>query len=262
MINARRGLNRLFGEFAELLMPAVEAVRRRCLRCLWLGPAAALIVGCLALAFRTPRGHSFLLAYAITRPGDPLATTVVKLPLSMFAPAALLPFWFAVAQVGVVYSVAQSLIGARRTILTALAGHVLGTFSAHLWIVLGRPLGVGHGYDHFGDAGPSVAVVAVIAYIAVAHRVSWLVIGMIAYHATEVGLFNGLSQREHLIGTLSGVLAAIVTRGGAAAGHAAPPVPALAVAYDRAPAAAPLMSSEGVFGPPTAAPPVLSDQVR
>jgi hypothetical protein len=225
MINTRRGLHRLLNQFVPLLGPAVGAVRRRRVHCLWLGPAAALIVGCLAMSFRTRPGHAFLLAYAITRPGDPLATTAVKLPLSMFAPATLLPFWFALLQVGLVYSLAQSLIGVRRTIIVAVAGHALATFSAHLWIVLGRPLGVGHGYLHFGDAGPSVAVITVIAYLVVAHRASWLAIGMIAYHVTEVGIFNGLSQREHLIGTLTGVLAATVTRAAARGdrGRIAPP---------------------------------------
>jgi hypothetical protein len=208
MTNARGMTYRLLGQLGRLLWPAIDAVRRRDWRRLWLGPVAALLVACLAVAFRTRGGHAFLLAYAITQPHDRLATTLAKLPLSMFAPAALLPFWFALLQVGVVYSVAQSLVGVRRTVFIAFAGHALATFSAHLWIVLGRPFGVGHGYEHFRDAGPSVAVIAVIAYVVVAHRATWLAIAMIAYHVTEIGIFNGLSQREHLIGTLTGVVAA------------------------------------------------------
>ena len=60
--------------------------------------------------------------------------------------------------------------------------------------------------------GPSVAVVSLLAYIAVSRRVSWLAVVMITYHAIEVGVFNGLSQREHLIGTVTGALAGVATR--------------------------------------------------
>jgi hypothetical protein len=193
----------------------VDAIRRRRLRSLWMGPAAAVVVVGLALAFRTRSGHGVVVAYAITRPGDPLYLTLGKLPLSMFAPAALLPFWFAIAQVAVVYSLAQALVGVRATMLVALSGHALATVTAYLWILTGPPIGVGHRYDHFPDAGPSVAVVSLLAYIAVSRRVSWLAIGMITYHAIEVGVFNGLSQREHLIGTVTGALA------GGAARHVA-----------------------------------------
>ncbi len=199
-------------QLTALLGPLVEAVRGRQWGRLWLsGVAAALVIG-LALAFRTRPGHAFMFHYAITRPGDGIVTTLVKLPLSMFAPAALLPFWFAVFQVLVVYALAQTLIGAARTIAVAVSAHALSTFSAHLWVAVGRPLGVPHRYAHFGDAGPSVAVIALLAYLAVLYRVGWLALAILAYHVVEVAVFDGLSQREHVVGTLTGILAAVVTR--------------------------------------------------
>jgi hypothetical protein len=172
----------------------------------------------LALAFRTDAGHAFINAYAVTRPADDWLTSVVKMPLSMFAPAALLPFWFAMVQVGVVYGLAQALLGWRRTIAVAVAGHTAATFSAHLWILIGRPFGVGHRFDHFGDAGPSVAVVALIAYIAVVRGAGWLALTLVTYHAVEIAVFNGLSQREHLLGAMVGAgcgaaAVAVATRG-------------------------------------------------
>jgi hypothetical protein len=209
---ARNGLAWLGRQFVVLFGPALGAVRRRRLRDLWLGSAAATLVTILALAFRTPSGHAFLTAYAITRPGDPLYITLVKLPLSMFAPAALLPFWFAVMQVFVVYALVQALVGVRRTLLVAVTGHAVATMSTHMWILLGPPIGIGHGFDHFGDAGPSVAVISLLAYAVVACRASWLAIGLIAYHAIEIGIFNGVAQREHLIGTLTGALLAAAGR--------------------------------------------------
>jgi hypothetical protein len=208
---AEAGLSRLGGHGRALIGPAVEAVRGRRWGRLWLGPALAVVVAVLALAFRTRTGHAFLMAYAITRPGDPLGTVLLKLPLSMFAPAALLPFWFAVFQVGIVYSVAQALVGATRTVLVAVAGHLVATLFDGVWLWLGSPVGVPPGYRSFGDAGPSVAVVALLAYLAVVRRVGWLALAVGTYDLVELAVFNGLSQRDHLLGAATGALAALGT---------------------------------------------------
>jgi hypothetical protein len=212
-------------ELARVFAPATDAVRHRRWARFALGPAATLLVAVLSLAYRTGAGHEFLLRYAITRPADGWLTVLVKLPLSMFAPAALLPFWFAMVQVGVVYGLAQALLGWRRTIAVAVAGHAAATFSAHLWILAGRPFGVGHRFDHFGDAGPSVAVVALIAYIAVVRGAGWLALTLVAYHSIELAVFNGLSQREHLIGAVVGAGCGVAAVAVAARGRAPRRVP-------------------------------------
>jgi hypothetical protein len=196
---------------AVLFGPALDAVRRRRWQQLWLGPVAAALVTGLALAFRTRSGHAFVEEYANTRPRDVLAWLVPRLPLSMFAPAALLPFWFAVVQVTLVFSLAQTLIGTRRTILVAFVGHAAATLSAYLWIFVPPPVGVGHGYDHYADAGPSAAVVALLAYLAVALRLVWLVVGVLAYDAIEVSVLGGLSEYEHLVGALCGMALGALT---------------------------------------------------
>lgn len=207
-------------ELVRAFAPVVDAVRRRQWARFALGPAATLVVVVLSLAYRTHAGHVFLLRYAISRPADGWLAVLVKLPLSMFAPAALLPFWFAMVQVGVVYGVAQALLGWRRAIVVAVAGHAAATFSAHLWILVGRPFGVGHRFDHFGDAGPSVAVVALIAYIAVVRGAGWLALTLVAYHSVELAVFNGLSQREHLLGAVVGAGCGAAAITVAAWGHA------------------------------------------
>ncbi|GAA0735569.1 hypothetical protein GCM10010199_56040 [Dactylosporangium roseum] len=210
MMTDIRKLPTWLGEQGETLAgPVVDAVRRRRLGRLWTGPAAALLVAGLALAARTGPGHAFVTDFAITHPGDPLLDTLVKLPLSMFAPAALLPFWFAVLQVGVVFSLVQAAAGARWTLLVAALGHTVATLSARLWVIAGPPVGVAHGLGHFGDAGPSAAVVSLLAYVAVRRRAGWLALGLIAYHTIEVAVLNGLTQREHLVGTVTGAAVAL-----------------------------------------------------
>jgi hypothetical protein len=90
----------------------------------------------------------------------------------------------------------------------------------------GPPLGVGHRYDRFGDAGPSVAVVTVIAYFAVHRGAHWLAGLLIGYDVVEISIFNGLSQREHLLGVVFGTAAAGVARLVARRGRGhGPPVP-------------------------------------
>jgi len=57
-----------------------------------------------------------------------------------------------------------------------------------------------------------VAVLALLAYIAVNRRVSWLAVAMISYHAIEMATFNGLSQREHMVGAVVGAAGAAGVR--------------------------------------------------
>ena len=191
-----------------LFGPAAAALRQGRYGRLWLGPVAALLVAGAAVAARTGSGHAVITRYAITHPDDPLPATLLRLPLSVVAPAALLPYWFAVGQVLIVCSLAQSLLGTLRTVAVAAAGHGLATLSAPLWIAAGPPVGLAADDARLADAGPSAAVVALLAYAAVRHRIGWLAAALVTYHSVEVVTVGGLAPREHLVATLTGVAAA------------------------------------------------------
>ncbi|GAA1551835.1 hypothetical protein GCM10009827_085580 [Dactylosporangium maewongense] len=203
-------LRRLTAQGQALFEPVYDAVRLRRYDRLWLGPAVAVLVTTLAIAARTRPGHPVISRYAVTHPGDPLPAVLLRLPLSLFAPAALLPFWFAVMQVLLVFSLTQAVLGTVRAVLVAVAGHSAATLSAALWIAARPPVGLGMQDAHLADAGPSAAVVAVLAYAAVRLRIGWLAAVLPAYHATEVVVVGGLPSREHLVATLTGVLLALV----------------------------------------------------
>jgi hypothetical protein len=194
----------------ELWYRLWHAARPRHWRLWWLGPAGGLLVAGLALAFRTREGRRIVEALAVTHARDPLPVLVVRLPLSVFAPAELLPFAFAVVQVTVVFAAAQILLGWRRTLVVGLAGHALATVSARAWIWLGEPLGVAHHHLDTADAGPSVAVLSLAGYIMVAMRAGWLAALLSAYHLGETVLLHGLAQREHLVGVLVGIALGLV----------------------------------------------------
>ncbi|MFF5228344.1 hypothetical protein [Dactylosporangium sp. NPDC000521] len=207
---ARSILRRFAAQGHALFGPVYEAVRRRRYGRLWLGPAVAVLVTVLAIATRTRLGHPVISRYAITHPGDPLPAVLLRLPLSLFAPAALLPFWFAVMQVLLVFTLTQAVLGTVRAVAVAMVGHSVATLSAPLWVAAGPPVGLGSQVAHLADAGPSAAVVAVLAYAAVRLRIGWLAAALLAYHGTEVVTVGGLASREHLVATITGVLLALI----------------------------------------------------
>ncbi|HKT02125.1 MAG TPA: hypothetical protein VJT31_21565, partial [Rugosimonospora sp.] len=195
----RRMGRRLRDDTVRLLGQPWQALRHGQLSRCWLGPAGAAAVLVLSLVARTAPGHAFLQRWAIMRGSDPWWVTLEKVPLSVFAPAHLLPFGFAMLQVCVVLGGAQALVGVRRTLAVAVAGHVLGSFSLRAWVWLEPPVGLPHHFLHLPDAGPSVAVLAVAVFLVVRLRVLWLAALLLAYHVAEWFVIAGIAQREHLV---------------------------------------------------------------
>ncbi|HEY0358003.1 MAG TPA: hypothetical protein VGD11_05445 [Mycobacteriales bacterium] len=198
------------GDAATLFGEPLRAVRDGEWRRYWFGIVSPVLVLALWLAFRTPGGHAFVRDWGIMRAGDPWPETVARLPLSLFAPAHLLPAWTAMIQVAVVFGAAQVLLGARRTLALGLGGHILGTLSGRLWVWLGPPVGLTPHWLHFADAGPSVAAVSLGAYLMVRYRLPWLAGALLIFHVGEWITVDGLSQREHVVGVLVGSSAAAV----------------------------------------------------
>jgi hypothetical protein len=189
-----------------------DAVRRQQWQRFWLGPAGAATVASLALAARTRPGYVWVQHTAIVRAAQPWHLWLARLPLSLFAPAQLLPFWASMLEVLATFTIAQVLLGLRRTVVVAFSGHAMATVSTRFWVWLGPPVGIAHHYLQLGDAGPSAAVLALCAYVAIAYRLSWLAIGLVLYEAVELLIINGLTQREHLVGVLTGALVAVLAR--------------------------------------------------
>lgn len=175
----------------------------------WLGPAAAAAVLVLSELARTASGQVFLRRWAIMHGDEPWWLTLRKVPLSLFAPAYLLPCGFAMLQVFVVFGGAQVLIGVRRTLGVAVAGHLLGSLSPRLWVWLAPPMGLPARYLHLPDAGPSVAALAIVVFLVVRLRILWLAALLATFHLTEWFAITGLAQREHLVGVATGAAIAL-----------------------------------------------------
>jgi hypothetical protein len=216
---------RLRSDAVELLWQPWHAVRTGQLSRFWLGPAAAAAVLILAELARTGAGQPLLQRWAIMRGDQPWWLTLQKVPLSLFAPAHLLPCGFAMLQVFVVFGGAQVLIGVRRTMGVAVAAHLLGSLSPRLWVWIAPPLGLPARYLHLPDAGPSVAALGIIVFLVIRMRVLWLAALLVTYHLAEWFIITGLAQREHLVGAATGALIALGAAliGRRATSRAAPP---------------------------------------
>jgi hypothetical protein len=201
--------HRIRQDAVALLEPPWRAVRTGRLDRFWLGPVAAVAVLILSDVARTRSGQAFLHQWAVMRGDESWWLTLRKVPLSLFAPAYLLPCGFAMLQVFVVFGGAQVLIGVRRTLAVAVPAHLLASLSPRLWVWLAPPMGLPARYLHLPDAGPSVAALAVAVFLVVRLRILWLAVLLVAFHLTEWFAITGLAQREHLVGLATGAAVAI-----------------------------------------------------
>lgn len=200
---------RLRAEAAAVFGPPWLALRAR-------GPAAfPLALGCAGLVAlfgliqHTGPGWWLVEHVAAVFQALPLGVILLRLPLSMFAPAPDLPAWGATLQVLVVFGVCEIRLGRVRTLVTALCVNGLTTLAAWIMIVVGLhfTLGTPQLDAYQLDTGPSTVVVALSVYVALLCR-AYLILGaMAAAMAAEAAALPNLAGREHLVALALGALA-------------------------------------------------------
>jgi hypothetical protein len=199
----------LHGEFERVLRPMAAAVRARGWRAAPIACCSAGLVTAFALLQHTNAGWSFVEHVAAVYQALPIWLIVLRLPLSMFAPAPDLPAWGAVAQVLVVFGAAEIQLGRWRTLLVAVCTNALTTLSARLMWWAGSMLGVGtpqiDAYEL--DTGPSTVVVALAVYVLLRRRAYLLLSATVGAMALETVLLPNLAGREHLVAIGLGIAA-------------------------------------------------------
>ncbi|MEU1310794.1 hypothetical protein ABZ419_18155 [Streptomyces cinnamoneus] len=125
---------------------------------------------------------------------------LLRTPLSLFVPALDLPVWGALAQVLIVFGIAEAALGMGRTLAVAYLATLAGTMYARLAIAIGPGslLGLPPEAAAVVDTGPSAAVVGLAVYVSWRYR-AWLtctvvVLAMIG----EVLLKPNLAGKEHI----------------------------------------------------------------
>jgi hypothetical protein len=206
---AWRGLAR---ESARVFGPPWRAVRARGARAVPLALSCAGLVAAFALLQHTNPGWWLVEHVAAVYQALPLWLILLRLPLSMFAPAPDLPAWGAVAQVLVVFAVAEIQLGRWRTFLVAVCTNALTTLSARLMWLAGQALGVGtpqiDAYEL--DTGPSTVVVALAVYVLLRRRAWRLLAATALAMVLETVLAPNLAGREHLVALALGAAAYVL----------------------------------------------------
>ncbi|MGW8768099.1 hypothetical protein ACWGN5_37110 [Streptomyces sp. NPDC055815] len=131
---------------------------------------------------------------------DPLWLALLRTPLSLFVPALDLPVWGALAQVLLVFGIAEICVGRWRTLGIAYLATVAGTLYARVGIALGpdSPFGLPASDAQVVDTGPSAAVVGLAVYVCWRYRAYWTGGLVVVAMVVEVILKANLAGKEHL----------------------------------------------------------------
>jgi hypothetical protein len=130
---------------------------------------------------------------------------LARTPLSLLVPDPSLPTWGLLLQVAVVFGIAETTIGARRTLAVALLATVAGSCFARysVWVGPHCFLGLPPGDLAVRDTGPSAAVVALGVYVACRYRAWFTAAAVVAAMVVEVVWVTNLAGCEHLAGVLA-----------------------------------------------------------
>ncbi|MEU5309648.1 hypothetical protein [Streptomyces sp. NPDC021562] len=162
--------------------------------------AAVCLTALLQFTQNQPWGYGPVQHAGAVRAADPCWLALLRTPLSLFVPALDLPVWGALAQVLVVFGIAEVCLGWWRTLTIAYAATLAGTLYARLGCALGPhgPLGLSATDARVVDTGPSAAVVGLAVFVAWRYG-AYLTAGAVAAAmVVEVALKENLAGKEHL----------------------------------------------------------------
>ncbi|WP_329299255.1 hypothetical protein OG410_12905 [Streptomyces sp. NBC_00659] len=188
-------------EWGLLYATVRRALRARGWRAVPMTLGAVCLTAVLQVVQNQSWGYRLVQDTGAVRAGDPLWLALVRTPLSLFVPALDLPVWGALAQILVVFGIAEICLGWWRTLVVAYVATLAGTLYARAGIALGphRPLLGLPGADALVvDTGPSAAVVGLAVFLCWRYRAyatAGIVIGAMA---AEVIVKDNLAGKEHL----------------------------------------------------------------
>ncbi|MGX1913524.1 hypothetical protein ACWIID_32495 [Streptomyces phaeochromogenes] len=183
------------------LYAAVRAglVERR-LRAIPMTVAAVCLTALTQYVQNQSWGYRFVQNIGAVRAEDPLWPALLRTPLSLFVPALDLPVWGALAQILLVFGIAEICLGRWRTLVIAYAATLAGTLYARVGIALGPHgfLGLPASDSLVVDTGPSAAVVGLAVFVCWRYRAYVTAGVVVAAMVVEVLLKENLAGKEHL----------------------------------------------------------------
>ncbi|MBT2504714.1 hypothetical protein J7I98_02140 [Streptomyces sp. ISL-98] len=184
--------------------PLLTTVRTALVGRKWRALPLTLGAVCLTALFQVVQNQSWgygpVQDIGSVRAEDPLWLALLRTPLSLFVPALDLPVWGALAQVLLVFGIAEICLGRLRTLVIAYAATLAGTLYARVGIALGpgNPLGLPASDAQVVDTGPSAAVVGLAVYVCWRYRAYWTAAVVVVAMVVEVFVKSNLAGKEHL----------------------------------------------------------------
>lgn len=223
-------------EWGALCLAARRTLAERRWRAVPMTLGAVCLTGVVQFVQNRSWGYQLVQNLGGVRAEDPLWLALLRTPLSLFVPALDLPVWGALAQILLVFGIAELCLGWWRTLVIAYVATLAGTLYARVGIALGpgHPIGLPASDAHVVDTGPSAAVVGLAVFLGWRYGAYVTAGVVIAAMVVEVVLEDNLAGKEHLaaIAAIAAVLLLCalvavrqrrsVARGGSTSG--APPI--------------------------------------
>ncbi|MFF5876931.1 hypothetical protein ACIQ9M_00905 [Streptomyces californicus] len=187
-------------EWGPLAAAVRTALAERGARALALTLTATALTALVQLVQNQSWGYGPVRALGAVRAEDPFWSALLRTPLSLFVPALDLPVWGALAQILLVFGVAEICLGRWRTLAVAYAATLAGTLYARIGVALGPEalLGLPASDARVVDTGPSAAVVALAVYVCHQRRARFTGALVVVAMVVEVLVKDNLAGREHL----------------------------------------------------------------
>ncbi|MDJ0341169.1 hypothetical protein QMK19_07280 [Streptomyces sp. H10-C2] len=170
--------------------------------------SCAFILALQVIQHSGAAGHDW-----VNRVGGVYATlpwweALLRTPLSLFVPDPSLPVWGLIAQVVIVFGIAEMTVGRVHTLGIGFLATLAGTSFARYSLSVGPDgfLGLPVSTLVVRDTGPSAAVVALGVYVACRYRAWWTLGVLILAMLAEVVFIVNLAGFEHLTAIVATLL--------------------------------------------------------
>ncbi|MEU6672012.1 hypothetical protein [Streptomyces sp. NPDC046727] len=200
-------------EWGLLCVTVREPLRRRGLPAVPMTVSGVGLTAFLQYVQNQPWGYQLVQNLGAVRAEDPLWLALLRTPLSLFVPALDLPVWGALAQILLVFGIAELCLGWWRTLTIAYVATLAGTLYARLGITLGphAPFGLPWTDAQVVDTGPSAAVVGLAVFVSWRYGAYATAGAVTAAMVVEVLLKENLAGKEHLAALMAvGLLCLLV----------------------------------------------------
>ncbi|MET8769916.1 hypothetical protein [Streptomyces sp. NPDC004658] len=200
-------------EWGPLYAAVRDPLRGRGLVAAPLTLAAVGLTALLQYVQNQPWGYRLVQDLGAVRADDPLWLALLRTPLSLFVPALDLPVWGALAQILLVFGIAELCLGWWRTLTIAYVATLAGTLYARLGITLGAhaPFGLPWTDGQVVDTGPSAAVVGLAVFVCWRYGAYTTAGAVTLAMVVEVLLKENLAGKEHLAALMAVGLLCLLT---------------------------------------------------